>query len=409
MAVKTINIKNPDISQNELSYLTKRYTGGVQLNVENGEGWANNDVIVVGRPGFEKTEFGFVSSATSLVITLQAAFNFPHDQDQPLYLSKYDQYSLEYQQVSGGVWAAFSDTPKDIEWDDVNSQYITADGTYNAFRWRFYNSKTGEYSAYSPTLPAAGWSRNQGGRMIINVRRLLRDNRGEMATDEEILDALDDGQQHLLTIRKKWWFLKVIPASFTPTVASTSLYGLPAAFDFMEKVLFNYQSGSINEVYRLHYKPESVMDALQADQTQDDNDEGSYWTLRAPDSNNEKGYIDLYPTPSTASQGFKPIYFKKFTTIDSAGDSTECPRPEALEYHAAMMILENNNQTTKADRMENKRDKIIFQLQSQNKRVLDNGEFLQFRGQRGYGKLHGRASRLSRDTLHTNYFSDEYR
>lgn len=410
MARKNVLIENPNILDNERGYLSKRYTGGTELNVENAEGWANNDVIVVGTPGFERTEAGFVSSAGTLVLTLQAALNLPHNKDDPLFLSFFDQYSLEYQATEGGAWTVFSDMPKNIEWDDQYSQYLTADGTYYAFRWRFYNSKTGAYSAYSPTMPAAGWSRQQAGTMVKNVRRLTKDPKGKLATVEEVLDLLDDGQDHIKSIRKKWWFLRVEPSSFTATQAGVSKYGLPSDFESMDYVLYHYTSGSVEEVYRLRYKKRALMDMLQSDQTQDDDDEASYWTDRAPDSSNSKGYIDLYPTPETANQGYKPIYFKEFTTIDSVGDTTECPRPEALENHAASIILYDNDRERAAARCEARRDRIIEELKMQNRRVFDSGNnFLQFRGQRGFSKLHQRGSRLSRDTLHENYFTDEFR
>lgn len=410
MAVKTVLIKNPNILRNERSYLTKRYTGGTELNVENGEGWSANNIIVIGRPGYERTEADFVSSATGLTITLQNALSFPHNQDDPLFLSLYDKYSLEYQTSSSGAWTVFSAMPADIEWDDANSQFVTPAGNYFAFRWRFYNSLTNTYSSYSPTMPAEGWDRRSGATMIDKVRLLTRDKAGELANNEEILELLDDGQDHLKDIRKKWWFLRVEP-DFTATEASTSRYGLPSDFDYMDRVMYHYADGSnTDEIYRLRYKTEARMDALQADQNQDDNDEASYWTLRAPDSSNEKGYLDIYPKPATADQEFQPIYFKEFTKLDSAGDKTECPRPQILEYHAASIILDLNDRDKAAARMEAKRDQEILKLKGQNRRVLDaGGNFLQFRGQRGWSKLHQRGSRLSRDSLHENYFTDEFR
>ena len=410
MAIKTVLITNPDISKNERGYLSKRYTGGTEMNVENAEGFTTNDYIVVGKPGYERTEQGQVSSATTLFITLLAALNLPHDQDTSLFFTLFNQYSLEYQTSAGGAWTVFSDMPKDIEWDDIESQYITAEGNYYAFRWRFYNSTTTKYSAYSPTMPAAGWARNSGAKMIENVRRLIKDKRGELATDEEIMGLLDDGQQHISAIRKKWWFLRVDPASFTATEAGVSKYDLPGDFDTMDRVMYNYVSGaSIDEIYRLRYKKEALFDMLQADQTQTDDDEASYWTMRAPDADNSKGYIELYPTPETVDQGFKQIYFKEFTTIDSAGDTTECPRPEALEFHAAAVILETNDREDASARMEKRRDQVIRELEGQNRRILGADNFLTFRGQRGWSKIHQRGARLNRDSLHENYFTDEFR
>ena len=409
--IKEIYIKNPNIFDNEITRLTKRYTGGTELDVENGEGFTNNDFIVVGKPTYEKTEQGQVGSSASLAITLLAALNFPHDQDTPVYYTKFNQYSLEYQTSSGGAWTAFSGMPTNIEWDDIYSQFITPDGNYYAVRWRFYNSTTGEYSSYSPTLPIAGWTRNQAGTMIDNVRRLIKDKKGELATDDEILALLDDGQQHLLAggVRKKWWFLKVDPASWTATQASVSKYDLPSDYMYMDHVMYHYTSGDIEQKYRLLRKSEAFFDALQSDLTQDPNDEVSYWTERPPDSDNEVGYIELYSTPETANQGFKPIYYKKFTTIDSASDKTECPRPDALEFHAAMIILETNDRSDTAGVMEKRRNAAILELEIQNKRYLDHGEFLQFRGQRGWSNIHGKGTRISRDALHTDYFTDEYR
>ena len=147
----------------ERTLLTARFASGTALTVLSTEGWADNDIVVVGRPGQEATEAKDVSSTTgATTITVSGNLLRSHPIDTRLFLSSHDQIEFE-RKASGGAFAALSDSPFTIEWDEPDSKtkiIIPSFVTTDTLRWRFRNSASGDVSSYSDEVPGTGISRS---------------------------------------------------------------------------------------------------------------------------------------------------------------------------------------------------------------------------------------------------------
>src|SRR5690606_15021654 len=130
------------LPQSEDTYLTTKYTSGTSLTVKNNEGFADNDIAVVGMPGQERTETGLVSGITNNdTITVDSALVFDHPANTPIFRSEYNQISLE-RKASGGSYAEVAEGKQDIEWDEEDGFTkikVAAGVDSDTYRWRFYN------------------------------------------------------------------------------------------------------------------------------------------------------------------------------------------------------------------------------------------------------------------------------
>ena len=183
---RRLNIPNPRLSDGEVTYLNADYTSGVSLTVQRADIFQNDDIAVVGRVGEEQTESESVLSTTgNVTITLDAALTFDHNKGIAVYLSRWDQVSIERQITSVGTWSVLILT--NIQWDKLETLYDDTNGTdLHSYRFRFYNSAGAYYSEYSPTIGGGGFSRSQVGAMVLNVRRNLRDPNRERVKDSKI-------------------------------------------------------------------------------------------------------------------------------------------------------------------------------------------------------------------------------
>jgi len=398
-----IRVKNPDLSKNERTWLTAQYTSGGTLTVQSSTSWADNNIAVVGNPGEELTEATDLTatppSDTSLTVT---ALNFTHPVDTPIYHSKWDQVEIS-SQPSGGAFSVLATV--NIQWDKLETIYDdTAGLTTDTYRFRFYNSQTATFSAYSDTILATGYSRQAVGTMVPNVRKKIRDDDAKIFTDAQIINQLANAQDKVESMEARWWFL--LTESTDLTEASTSQYPLPADFNFMEALLFNYVSGNTDLNYRLSYVSDVEMDYLKKDNNANDQDEARWWAFRAPDSTSTKGYFEIHPTPETADLTMTIRYYKEMTTLDSFGDTTEVPDPELLENIAASELERIVGNLDRAAMWEQQATLNLDLLRRKQRRERGQNRFLRFQGQKGHDKLFGERTLpgIDIDRLHEDYF-----
>ena len=74
-----------------------------------------------------------------------------------------------------------------------------------------------------------------------------------------------------------------------------------------------------------------------------------YYKQVPPDSGSLIGYFTVWPTPSTATGIFYPIYFKAMGTLNTIDDVTPVPYPQILEDYASWQLHEElgNEDTAK--------------------------------------------------------------
>jgi len=360
---REIRIPNPKLSDNELTYLDEDYSSGTSLTVLSNLGFASQDIAVVGVVGDEQTEQKDVSSVSGNTgIVLSGALKFEHIKQTPIYRSSYNQVSIESQFGSSGSWNVL--TTQDIQWDKTETLYIDPNGadTYN-YRFRFYNSASNNYSAYSPTLSGAGLEPNTVGKMIVNVRRKVRDANRERVSDERIIELLVEGQDTISGIRDDWWFLRVDTyelykrgySNGIPTVGNQSYYDLAdlGNLNYLKRIRYSYNVNAQTQIYDLTPKPDEEFDRYEQNPTNTNNNNVLYYKLAPPDTGSDLGYFVVWPVPQDTSGIFFPIYFKDMNDLSDISDTTNIPFPQILEDYAAWRIHNDLGNTVEAGKYKN--------------------------------------------------------
>ena len=402
MAIE-VTIKNPDINNKERTWMTAAsVAAAVSLTVRDTTGFTANDYVVVGNIGEELTECKKLGTITAPVTLAIAALTSAHPNGTLLQKTDWNQYSLDYRVSSSASWSTLTTT--DLDWDTDDTVYSHAAGlTTGQYRFRLYNSTTLAYSDYSDIINATGYTKAQVGYMIKKIRKNIGDEVGNVVSDDEIMEFLNDGQDTVAGMYPNWYFLLTENNNTVVTVASTREYAFPTDFGSLEALRFRYISGStIDKTYRLEWVTTVELDFKLQDNLADDSDDLTHFTIRYPSS--DVVYFEVYPTPETAGNYFFIRYWKKMGTLDSLGDSTPLPIPSILESFALSQIYKVKGDENKANLYEARFNRGVEVLKREQKKHKGQPDFLQFRGQGGYKSFLGDRVSSNRDYDAEHYF-----
>jgi hypothetical protein len=386
-----IKISNPDLSGEEKTNLDADYSSGTTLTVRNSDNFTTNWFAVVGEPGQERTEADYVASTTSTTIVLNSGLSYSHNKSAPVYRSHYNQVSVE-RKPSGGSYAQIAEGLIDIEWDNSDKNTfvtISAGQSTDTFKWRFYNSVTSEYTAYSDELAGTGVARNQLGHII----ELVKKNPIAKNVDiETIISYANDFQDVAYDeMPKAWWFQKTGTA--ISTVADTYTYSIDDNWSDLlsiKFVLYRYVNGSVDETYPLTYSPLNEFYNKKTDANKPSDDYVKYWTFKPPDSSSAKGYILLDPTPDTTSCYIQPIYQFELTALDSFGDEIVVPYQKGYTDYIFYRIFNDiKNDTNNAVKYNKIVEGDLIALRKRARRQLGQPELFRWRGIKGWSKMYG--------------------
>lgn len=392
MGVK-LKLDNPDLSQEEKTYLTAAYSSGTTLTVKNNEGFNHaNFFTIVGEPGQERTEKGQISSITGVsTITIASALGFPHEQNSAVYLSQWDKISVERAATSGGSYTEITNSPFTIEWDDRDLSTTINDlsgAESDYYKWRFYNSVTGTYSTYSDILPGSGISKSTAGYAL----ELVRKNSRTKDVDEETIWTYFTEFQDVVyeKMPEAWWFRKRGTAvTLTADDYDYSISSNWPDFISMGYLLFRYNLGDVDETYPIDFIPLVEFYNYKQDANNATNDWAKKWTLLPPDDDSPLGYIGIEPTPKTTSVGsIIPVYQFELDTINSFGDSLVVPSARAYSHYALWKIADEIwKDTEQATKYETRLNQDMEGLHVRKRRQQGQSRFLRFRGQKGYSRM----------------------
>lgn len=403
-----IQIFNPDLSNEERTYLDADYSSGTSLTVRNNSGMTANYFVVVGEPGQEQTECKQISSTTgNTTITLASALKFAHPKSTPVYLTKWDKWSLERASTLAGVYTEVTESPVFIKWEDKELatliENVSGSSSY-FYKWRPLNSVTSTYGSYSDVLAGGGQERSTVGYVINQVKRnpLAKD-----VDDETIIEYFNDFQELVYEeMPKAWWFKK--EGTQVATAVDTYKYSITTNWsDFlsMNYMLYRYVSGSTDVTYPLTFSPLVEFYNFKADSDQPSDDYAKYWTVLPPDSTSPKGYIGIHPTPKSDDCYLAPVYNRSLTDLDTFGDTLVVPKPKGYVDYALYRIAGDIKlDMSNADKYNSIVRSDIISLKRRSRVQLGQPEFNRFRGQRGWSKNFGDGSYLSNQDAKELYF-----
>lgn len=387
-----ISIENPDISREKQTYLAADFLSGSSLTVRNNDGITADYFVVVGEPTQEQTEVGSVNTTTGYnTVVLDSALRFSHPKSCPVYQSQWDKVSVERKTSSLGSFSAISGSPFVLTWDDPDNVTLVKDPTGNTayiYRWRFYNSNTGDYSSYSGELDGTGLSRNQAGYIIQKVRRNKQMTDG--VEDQAMFEYMTDLQDVVYEqIPEAWWFEK--EGTPVATVADTYKYSITTNWPDLLSIntlLYRFISGDIDITYPIDYRSLLEFYNLKADSSQQSDDHVTCWTLLPKDASDPKGYIGLHTTPDTTACYIKPIYSIELTDVSSFDDELLIPKPKIYEDYVLYRIADDiKGDQGVADKYQARVEADIKSLKKRAKRQLGQKELLKYRGPKGYKRL----------------------
>lgn len=185
----------PEIYPNEKTYLDADAAAGATSLTVNGINFANQQYIVIGRPGVEKTEIVQISGTPSATLmTLTVATSFPHNRGDMVQFIPYNQITPERSTDGGTNFTGLSAVS--IRADSLET-YLqrTTDASTDVYRFRFTNSTSGLNSGYSDNATASGYADNTVYSIKQHALQTLGEVKNELITDKFLNDALMEGRR----------------------------------------------------------------------------------------------------------------------------------------------------------------------------------------------------------------------
>lgn len=422
-SARRIAIPHPDLSKVPRTNIGSDYTAAsTTLTVVNNDGFAANSIAVVGQPGEEESESKPIASITGVttITTTAGGLTFGHNKDTVVYRSEYDQVELSY--YTAGAWTVLDTIP--IQWNHKNTIYVHQGGLDSyLYRFRLKNSVTSDTSEYSGSVAGSGYSKLQVGSLIENVRRIVGDPEKKIVSDFEILRLFTTAKDVIRGKRADWWFWRRESEGAITTTVNTRKYDLDTIserIDYIKDVRFNYNDGSVNEIYPIKHKTDLEFDQLVKDNNETTDDRVRFYNLMPPDSNSTSGYIRVDPKPKTTGYGsFYVRYYINEPDFTSPSDTTSIPLPQLLENYAISVIegYKGNDVKSKAFRIlfygPADRDKdssqlvgipLLEQMHRNKLRPLGQPRQLKrFNGRRAIESYY-QASAVSEDSRRENYW-----
>lgn len=186
----------PELQDDALTYLDADSLAGATTLSSNGTDLSVGQYVVIGQSGNEKTEIVQVSQSvapTSTVITLQTATAFAHNRGDIVRFIPYNQIAAEYA-TDGSTFNTISAVAIRADATETYMQR-TADLSTYSYRFRFYNSYSGLYSAYSDTVTGAGYGDNTVWAVKNRALTQLGEVRGDLIKDQFLNDSIMEARR----------------------------------------------------------------------------------------------------------------------------------------------------------------------------------------------------------------------
>ncbi len=183
----------PELQDDPKSYLDADVASGINTLTANGTDFAINQYIVIGQVGDSRTEIAQISSVSSTTIGLTAGTTFAHNRGDVIRFIPYNQIAAEY---STDAVTYNVITPVNIRADSPETYMQRANdlSTYT-YRFRFFNSTTSLYSAYSAIAAATGYADNTIWSVKNRALEQLGEVKGNLITDEFLNDSIQEARR----------------------------------------------------------------------------------------------------------------------------------------------------------------------------------------------------------------------
>lgn len=334
-----ISIAHPDLGPQK-TYLTSDIVATAVLSlVENNDGFAADDLVILGKPGEEKSEIVTLTGVTgNSQLDHSAGTIFGHPARTPIYEVGYNQACIYRATAEGGSYSLIATIDLDI--DEVSTMYDDADGTQASwYKVRYKNSVLTTYSDYTDEIQGSGYTDSSLSTLTDSVLEEFGDVTSQELSRNQVRTYLNDAiKKTVIAIIKTYPDFRTTYTTQALT-ANTATYSLPTNFLAFKRIDVNYTGSTATEAIKATFEGEE-----------------SGYPSSIYQTNSPRVYIrgtsfGLRPTP-TASGGYAFIWYWDYpTALDNESDEHGLPygAEECLVFYALYRAWLSKNQE-KSDR-----------------------------------------------------------
>lgn len=144
-----LKVTNLDVSNNVSTSLSEPAANATTtLNVKNTAGFQQNDYVLVGSMGEEKTELVQITAIPNNTQFTVTALKFDHGTDTMIIFTKFNQVRIFRSTTGGIVYNVLATVDMQVDRLITNYDDTTAQPTYY-YKTAFFNSITSQASAFS--------------------------------------------------------------------------------------------------------------------------------------------------------------------------------------------------------------------------------------------------------------------
>jgi len=243
-------IGHPPIRNNIETRFAVNYVAGVTTIVtKNNKGFAQNDFVILGNPGWEQAEItkinAVVSGNTDLTTT---ATKFPHSEDTRITFIGWDKIRV-YKSTTGISGAYSLLTTIDIQIDQEGTNYVNESAlTTEYYKFCPFNSVTSVEGDFTDPVSSTGFVFYSLKTMVDRVLSVFGDPNAEFVSRDEVAEYINEmyekAQQEAALATGRF----NIKTHIFTVEADTSEYDLPATF-LMEHGVKVSRDGGIKYPY----------------------------------------------------------------------------------------------------------------------------------------------------------------
>lgn len=186
----------PELYSDQQTYLSNDSASGITAVNADGVNFAVGQWVVIGQPGNINTEIIQIHASTaptSTVITLATATVFPHNRGDSIRFIPYNQI-VAYWAPDGVSFTAITPVAIRADSSETYMQRASDLSTYT-YKFRFFNSSTSLYSAYSDVCNALGYADNTIWAVKNRALNELGEERSELINEQFLNDSIQEARR----------------------------------------------------------------------------------------------------------------------------------------------------------------------------------------------------------------------
>lgn len=249
-----LKILNPDVSNEIQTFLTSGVpatAGTVLLPVKNSAGFNDDDYLLIGDMGEEKTEIVQINAAVSSTTSISVnATKLDHPTDTPVTFIRYNKIRW-FKSTDGGLTYIILAT-NDLQVDAPSTTYSTPSVSTDYFKSQFVNTTTTQTSSFSAPQPGSGFPYYALISLVNRILDLFPDPNEQILSRGQITDWINEEYRRLVSLVSKidqGVFLKSNAKTPLNLISGTALYDLPTDFKSMKKLEIAFDSTNFYRAY----------------------------------------------------------------------------------------------------------------------------------------------------------------